>query len=309
MLGVGIDVGKYWLDLSRHDDRTVHRFRNNAAGIKQLIEHQSAWADVFVVLEATGGYEVPVLHALVQAGRAVSRVNPRQSRSFARASGQLAKTDTLDAIGLADMAHCMHQRLPRYVEPELWQSQLAAYVTRRSQLVLAIQQQEQQIAAFSLPALQKSAQRTLRALQNERAELEQQIIQLSTPRLTPAWRSLKGLGPVVQATLLSLLPELGALSRQQIAKLVGVAPLNRDSGTLRGQRHIFGGRARVRAVLYMATLVAIRWQPEFKAFYQQLRARGKVAKVALVACMRKLLVVLNARIRDERKNALANPVA
>ena len=302
MLGVGIDVGKHWLDLARQGDLHIHRFENNPAGIAQLIDCLARWPNLFVVLEATGGYEVPVLHALVNAGHAVSRVNPRQSRSFARASGQLAKTDALDARGLADMAHCMHARLPRFVQPQPWQSTLAAYVTRRAQLVLAVQQQQQQIATLNLPALQKSARRTLRALEAELADIDKHIAALTMPRLTPAWRSIKGLGPVVQATLLSLLPELGSLSRQQIAKLVGVAPLNRDSGTLRGHRGIFGGRARVRAVLYMAALVAVRWQPEFKAFYQQLRARGKLAKIALVACMRKLLVVLNARIRDERRN-------
>jgi len=301
MLGVGIDVGKYFLDLARYGDSRIHRFDNNSVGIGRLIEHLAGAADLFVVLEATGGYEMAVLHALVHNGLTVSRVNPRQSRSFARASGQLAKTDALDAIGLADMAHCLHLRLPRYIEPEPWQSTLAAYVTRRAQLVIAVQQQEQQITALRVPALRKAAQRTLCALNSERLELEQQILALCAPQLTPAWRSIKGLGPIVQATLLSLLPELGSLSRQQIAKLVGVAPLNRDSGTLRGQRRIFGGRARVRAVLYMAALVAVRWQPEFKAFYRQLRARGKLAKVAIVACMRKLLVVLNARIRDERR--------
>lgn len=300
MLGIGIDVGKYWLDVARYGDRSIRRFSNNPVGIAQLIQYLAAWTDTFVVLEATGGFELPALRAVVHAGHAISRVNPRQSRSFARASGQLAKTDALDAIGLADMAHCLHARLPRYVEPEPWQSTLAAYVTRRAQLVLVAQQQEQQIAALTLPALRKAALRTLRALHKERSELDMHIATLTAARLTPAWRSIKGLGPVVQATLLSLLPELGSLSRQQIAKLVGVAPLNRDSGTLRGQRRIFGGRPRVRAVLYMAALVAVRWQPEFKSFYQQLRSRGKLAKVALVACMRKLLVVLNARIRDER---------
>ena len=304
MLGVGIDVGKYWLDLARHGEPHIHHFTNDPAGIAQLIKSLIPGPDLFVVLEATGGFELPALRALVQAGHAVSRVNPRQSRSFARASGQLAKTDALDAIGLAHMAHCLHARLPRYVESEPWQSTLAAYVIRRAQLVIAVQQQEQQIAALTLPALRKSALHSLRALEKERSELDQHIATLTTPRLTPAWRSIKGLGPVAQATLLSLLPELGSLSRQQIAKLVGVAPLNRDSGTLRGHRGIFGGRARVRAILYMAALVAVRWQPEFKAFYRQLRARGKLAKVALVACMRKLLVVLNARIRDERRNGI-----
>lgn len=308
MHGIGIDVGKYWLDVARHGDPGIHHFRNDLQGIAQLMDYLAPWPDIFVVLEATGGYERLVLAAVLKAGYAISRVNPRQSRSFARATGQLAKTDALDAVGLAEMAHCMPERLTRYVEPQPWQSMLAAYVTRRAQLVIAVQQQEQQIAALTVSALRKSAMRTLRALEKEQAELEEHIAGLAAPHLTPAWRSIKGLGPVVQATLLGLLPELGSLTRQQIAKLVGVAPLNRDSGTLRGHRGIFGGRARVRAVLYMAALVAVRWQPEFKAFYQQLRSRGKLAKVALVACMRKLLVVLNARIRDELKNGIEVPV-
>ena len=305
MLGVGIDVGKFSLDLARQDRDTTERFGNDAQGIARLVAHLAAWGPLWIVLEATGGYEMPVLRALVRAGHAVSRVNPRQARNFARASGQLAKTDAIDARMLADMARCLHSRLPRYVEPAPWQTLLAAHVTRRAQVVLAIQQQTQQIGALTVAALSAAANRSLRALQRERDALDQQIAALSAPHLTPAWRSIKGLGAVVQATLLSLLPELGSLSRQQLAKLVGVAPLNRDSGTLKGHRGIFGGRAPVRAVVYMAALVAVRWQPEFKAFYQQLRARGKPAKVALVACMRKLLVVLNARLRDERLQTAA----
>ena len=301
MLGVGIDVGKFGLDVARADRDQVERFGNDAKGIGRLVAHLTSWGSVWIVLEATGGYELPLLRALVRAGHAVSRVNPRQARSFARASGQLAKTDAIDARMLADMARCLHARLPRYVEPTPWQAELAEHVTRRAQVVLAIQQQTQQVQALTAPALRTRANRTLRALQRERDALDKQIATLSAPHLTPAWRSIKGLGTVVQATLLSLLPELGSLSRQQLAKLVGVAPLNRDSGTLKGHRGVFGGRAPVRAVVYMAALVAVRWQPEFKAFYRQLRARGKPAKVALVACMRKLLVVLNARIRDERQ--------
>ena len=305
MLGVGIDVGKFALDLARQDGNAVEHFGNDVQGIERLVAHLASWGRLWIVLEATSGYEVPVLRALLRAGHVVSRVNPRQARNFARASGQLAKTDAIDARMLADMARCLQARLPRYVEPAPWQADLAAHVTRRAQVVLAIQQQTQQIHALTLAALRKVAHRSLRALLRERDVLDQQIATLSAPHLTPAWRSIKGLGAVVQATLLSLLPELGSLSRQQLAKLVGVAPLNRDSGTLRGHRGIFGGRASVRAVVYMAALVAIRWQPEFKAFYQQLRARGKPAKVALVACMRKFLVVLNARIRDERRLATA----
>ena len=299
MLGVGIDVGKHFLDLARHDQAGVTRFPNRPQGMTALVQHLRSWGPCWVVLEATGGYEMPVLQALVDEGIPTSRINPRQSRSFARATGQLAKTDVLDARGLADMAHCMHPRLPRYVPPASWQVTLGAFVTRRAQVVLAIQQQTQQIQAL-IPELQAPARTSLQALCDEAAWLDQRIADLSAPHLTPAWRSIKGLGPVVQATFLGLLPELGSFTRRQIAKLVGVAPLNHDSGTLKGHRAIFGGRASVRAVLYMATLVAIRWQPELKAFYTTLRGLGKPAKVAIVAAMRKFLVILNARIRDER---------
>jgi transposase len=300
MLGVGIDVGKYFLDLARHDQPCVSRFENTPSGMAGLLRQLTDWGNAWVVLEATGGFERPVLHRLMEAGYAVSRINPRQARNFARATGQLAKTDALDAKGLAHMAQCMFPKLPRYVAPAPWQAMLAAFVTRRAQVVLAIQQQTQQLQAMSLPELRALAALSLEALRAQCDALNDRIAKLAAPHLTPAWRSIKGLGPVVQATLLSQLPELGSLSRQQVAKLVGVAPLNRDSGTLRGRRGIFGGRRAVRTVLYMAALVAVRWQPQFKAFYQALKARGKPPKVALVASMRKLLVVLNARLRDER---------
>lgn len=300
MIGVGIDVGKMFLDLARHDLCRVQRFENSPTGIAKLIECLHQWGAIFVVIEATGGFEMPTLDALVRQSFPLCRVNPRQARNFARAQGLLAKTDAIDARMLADMAACLHHKLPRYVQPESWQRSLAAFVARRAQVVLAIQQQTQQLDHLTIPDIQKLARRSIKALQNELLALDKFIAERSKPHLTHAWRSIKGLGPVVQATLMSLLPELGALSRQQIAKLVGVAPLNRDSGSLRGHRAIFGGRAQVRSTLYMATLVAIRWQPEFRSHYQQLRQRGKLAKVAIVACMRKFIVVLNARIRDER---------
>jgi transposase len=306
MLGIGIDVGKFFLDLARHDQPTVTRFTNDAKGIAQLIESILAGGSGWVLLEATGGYEAPLLHALLQTGWPITRINPRQARNFARASGQLAKTDAIDARGLADMAHCMHPRLARFVPPEPWQATLAAFMTRRAQVVIAITQQSQQIERLAIPELAAIARASLQALRDELAQLDQRIAQLCTPHVTPAWRSIKGLGPIVQASLMSLLPELGSLTRQQIAKLVGVAPLNHDSGTLKGRRSVFGGRAAVRRVLYMATLVAVRWDPTFTVFYQALKARGKPSKVALVAAMRKFIVTLNARLRDEHAARLAD---
>jgi transposase len=302
MIGVGIDVGKAFLDLARHDLASSERFHNSRSGILRLVERLRQWKEAFVVIEATGGFEMPLLDSLVHEGFPVARVNPRQARNFARAQGQLAKTDAIDARVLADMAACLHHKLNRFRPPSPWQRNLAAFVTRRAQVVLAIQQQTQQLQSLAIPELQTLARRSIRTLRAELLILDKRIAELASPHLSRAWRSIKGLGPVVQATLMSLLPELGSLSRQQIAKLVGVAPLNRDSGTLRGHRGIFGGRPQVRSTLYMATLVAIRWQPEFKDHYQQLRQRGKVAKVAIVACMRKFVVILNARIREERLN-------
>ncbi len=309
MIFVGIDVGKASLDLARHDQTSVERFANTPQGIARLLARLAEWDPALVVIEPTGGYELPVLRGIVAADIPVSRVNPRQARNFARAQGQLAKTDAIDARMLADMGHRLDERLTRYVQPQEWQSTLAAFVGRRAQVVQAIGQQQRHLEHIHLKELQRLAQRSIKALTTERAALDLRISALCAEQLTPAWRSIKGLGPVVRATLLSMLPELGSLSRQQIAKLVGVAPLNRDSGSLRGRRAVYGGRAHVRSTLYMAALVAVRWQPEFKAHYQQLRARGKLAKVALVACMRKLIVVLNARIRDERTSTVGGAFA
>lgn len=309
MIYVGIDVGKASLDMARHDVAKVDRFENTPAGISRLLARLREWQPALVVIEPTGGYEMPALRAMVAADISVSRVNPRQARNFARAQGQLAKTDAIDARMLADMGQCMDQRLTRYVEPQLWKSTLAAFVGRRAQVVQAIGQHERHLEHIELKELQRLAKRSIAALKRELATLDGRIRAICADHLTPAWQSIKGLGPVIQATLMAMLPELGSLSRQEIAKLVGVAPLNRDSGSLRGRRAVYGGRARVRSMLYMAALVAVRWEPEFKAHYQQLRGRGKLAKVALVACMRKLIVVLNARIRDERIDAAGAAVA
>lgn len=305
MIGIGIDVSKAALDVAQTGRREDQRFENSRAGIARLIAWLPRGAHVRIVLEATGGYEQDVLSACLAAGVWVCRVNPRQARNFARAGGQLAKTDQLDARLLADMALRMHDRLRPYEAPAPWQAELAAWVTRRAQVVAAIQQHTLQLATIRLAALRVGVVKTLAALTQERHGLDREIERLRTPHLTPALCSIKGVGPVVQATLMAQLPELGKLDRRQIAKLVGVAPLNRDSGSMKGRRSVWGGRAPLRATLYMAALVAVRWQPEIKAFFLQLKARGKPGKVALVACMRKLLTILNARRRDELMAATA----
>ena len=302
MTAVGIDVGKRALDVAIFGEPKVHRFSNTVVGIRRLIRLLQDREDVRIVVEATGGYEEAVLAACAEAGLWIARVNPRQARHFARAIGQLAKTDNLDARMLAEMVQAFHARLRAHVPLAPWQTELRGWLRRRHQITEAIRRTRQQLA-MTLPAIRPLVKKTLIALQREQTLVDAAMKQLLQAHATPAMRSSKGLGPMFQASVLALLPELGQLRRQQIAKLVGVAPLNRDSGQSQGKRRIYGGRAEVRVALYMATLSAVRWEPVMKAHYQQLRARGKVAKVALVACMRKLLTIVNARRRDELRGA------
>ena len=302
MTAVGIDVGKRALDVAIFGEPKVHRFSNTVVGIRRLIRLLQDREDVRIVVEATGGYEEAVLAACAEAGLWIARVNPRQARHFARAIGQLAKTDNLDARMLAEMVQAFHARLRAHVPLAPWQTELRGWLRRRHQITEAIRRTRQQLA-MTLPAIRPLIKKTLIALQREQTLVDAAMKQLLQAHASPAMRSSKGLGPMFQASVLALLPELGQLRRQQIAKLVGVAPLNRDSGQSQGKRRIYGGRAEVRVALYMATLSAVRWEPAMKAHYQQLRARGKVAKVALVACMRKLLTIVNARRRDELQGA------
>lgn len=300
MTAVGIDVGKALLDVAVFGEFKVMRYPNTAAGIGRLLKALRERPAVRVVLEATGGYEDVVLDVCAKAGLWVARINPRQARDFARATGQQAKTDALDARMLAEMAHAFHARLRPHVPAPAWQGELKGWLRRRHQVIEAIQRTRQQLT-MTLPVILPLVRKTLAALRREQAAVDAAIKALLQEHTTPALRSSKGLGPQFQASVLALLPELGQLTRREIARLVGVAPLNRDSGQSQGKRRIHGGRAEVRVALYMATLSAVRWEPVMKAHYQQLRVRGKVAKVALVACMRKLLTIVNARRRDELK--------
>ena len=295
---VGIDVGKAALDLAVDGVSGVVRFANNAAGIRKLVARLGRLDDPRIVVEATGGYEETLLEACCDAGLWICRANPRQARDFARATGELAKTDAIDAALLALMARLLHERLRRHEAPHPWQRELRDWLRRRGQVVVTLQAQKQQTALTS-PAVRQLMARTIAALKRELAAIDAAMQALLKTHASPALRSAKGMGPIFQATSLALLPELGRLTRQQIAKLVGVAPMNRDSGQTTGKRRIRGGRAPVRVALYMATLSAVRWDPVMRAHYQQLRARGKLGKVALVACMRKLLTIVNARRRDE----------
>lgn len=299
MVGIGIDVSKPRLDLAVHGQPVAQSFANTPEGIGALIALVSMYPQARVMVEATGGFEQAVLKALAAQGVWVCLVNPRQARDFAKATGRLAKTDAIDAKVLAHMVAVLHGQMRAWVPAQPWRDQLAQWVTRRAQLVVMIAQQQQHIANVADKALRRLMGKTDRSLQNELKALDAAIARQTRPHLTPALTSLKGIGPVVQAMLLALLPELGRLNRRQIAKLVGIAPLNCDSGQHQGYRRIWGGRAAIRTGLYMATLSAIRWEPAIRSFFKQLRARGKLGKVAMVACMRKLLVILNARIRQE----------
>ena len=298
MIAVGIDVSKEVLDLGVHQEAKLQQYKNTPAGIAKLVRDLRRREGVRVLVEATGGYEEAVLAACAAGGLWICRVNPRQARDFAKATGQLAKTDALDARILAEMMSVLSDRLRRHEPAAEWGNELKSWLRRRNQVTEQIIANTQQLA-MALPLIAHGMKQTLAALRRERTVIDAAMKQLLAAHATPAIGSGKGMGPMFQIALLALLPELGHLDRRQIAKLVGVAPMNRDSGKHQGKRTIYGGRAQMRVALYMATLSAVRWEPEIKAHYQQLRARGKVAKVALVACMRKMLGIVNARRRSE----------
>jgi transposase len=295
---VGIDVSKAQLDVALRPEGR-YQVPHTEAGIGELVDQLRRVAPALIVLEATGGLEVPLTSALAAAGLPVVVVNPRQIRDFAKASGQLAKTDTLDAQLLAYFAAVMRPT-PRPLPDDQAQA-LAAVLTRRRQLIEMLVAEKNRLAG-ARPAIRKSLQAHITWLEHALAQTDTELTQAI--RQSPVWRetenllrSTPGVGPVLSTTLLANLPELGALTRHQIAALVGVAPLNRDSGTLRGRRSVWGGRGHVRTALYMGTLVATRFNPVIKAFYQRLCAAGKAKKVALTACMRKLLTILNAMVK------------
>ncbi|MCW5185419.1 IS110 family RNA-guided transposase, partial [Burkholderia cenocepacia] len=253
-----------------------------------------------VILEATGGYERACAVALAGAGLPVSVINPRQARDFARAMGRLAKTDRLDARALAEFAAVLHAQghQPRALASQE-QRELVALVARRRQLVAMLVSERQRLAVAHERA-RASIEAMIEALLAQLADIDndiQHVLQERYADLSALLQSVKGVGPTTASTLIAELPELGHLTRKQITSLAGLAPINRDSGTLRGQRHIFGGRASVRRVLYVAALVATRFNPLIRACYLRLVAAGKPKKVALVACMRKLLITLNAIAR------------
>jgi transposase len=298
----GIDVAKQHLDVCFTDTDT--RLSNDAAGWDALAAMLLAGQVDIVLLEASGGYERGVVCALQSAGISVARVNPRQTRDYAKAMGVLAKTDRLDARVLRDFANIVARdaKRERFITPvqDTQRAQLASLMTRRRQLV--------EIRVAEHARLEHAADKALKSIRALIKVLDKQIAQMDQDadehlnRHFKAQKDLldtvKGVGAVTVLTLCSTLPELGQLKRRQIAKLVGVAPLADDSGIRKGKRRIAGGRADVRKVLYMATLTATQHNPVIKQFYERLKQAGKLPKVALVACMRKLLTILNAMLRD-----------
>lgn len=297
---IGIDVSSQTLEIASSDRAKTWQLANDAGGIEQLLSQALALAPVLVVLEATGGYEFEAACALQAAGLAVAVVNPRTARDFARAMGALAKTDALDARMLAAFARVLHQHpeRERFVKPlaDAELQQLQALVLRRRQLVQMLTAERQRLR-LAHAAARPSIERVIEFLKQEISDSEAEVaahVQHHHAQLAQALASVPGIGAASVAVLLAELPELGKLDRRRIAALVGVAPVNRDSGQMRGQRSIWGGRADVRRTLYMATLTAVRYNPALKACYDRLLATGKRKKVALVACMRKLLTMLNA---------------
>jgi transposase len=300
---VGIDVSKGSLDVHILPENTAFSVPRTPAGLDDLVGQLQRRGPELIVLEATGGFEVMVAAGLAAAQLPLAVVNPAQVRAFARALGRLAKTDRLDAEVIALFAERVRPE-PRPIADEQ-SSQLAELITRRRQLVEMIGMEANRRQQARHPRILRGIDYTMQALQAALTELDHDIDELI--RRTPAWRenddllqSVPGVGPVTSRTLLAELPELGKLTRRRLAALVGVAPINRDSGQHRGVRAIHGGRSDVRNVLYMATIVAIRWNEAIRAVYQRLRERGRPFKVAVIAASRKLLTILNAIIRDQR---------
>ncbi len=297
---VGIDVAKAELEIAVRPHGTRWSVPRSEESLPQLVERLRSLAPARVVLEATGGLELPVAGALAAANLPVVVINPRQARDFAKATGRLAKTDPIDAAVLAHLGEALQPDVRPL--PDAATQELAALLTRRRQIVDMITAEKNRLAAASA-RVRPGISSHIAWLQTQLDGFDNDL--RSALRDHQVWRdkdallqSVPGVGPVLSVTLLAKLPELGTLGRRQIACLTGVAPLNRDSGQYRGARRIWGGRADVRSVLYMAALAATRWNPAIRAFHQRLVAAGKKPKVAITACMRKLLTILNAMVKS-----------
>jgi transposase len=297
---VGIDISKDHLDLHQLPQDRSANFESNTEGNSKLITYLKRRKPTLIVIEATGGYESQLAAELVTAKLNVAVVNPFQVRSYAKALGILAKTDAIDAKVLARFAQDVKPQ-PRPL-PDEHELELKALVMRRRQLIEMLVAEKNRLHRASANRVKQSLQRMVNTIQQQIDQLDKQI--KNSIQNSPIWRekdnllrSVPGISDKTSHTLLALLPELGKLNRRQIASLVGVAPMNRDSGLYRGKRKIYGGRKSVRNTLYMATVTAIRFNPLIKSFYERLISTGKEFKVAITACMRKLLVIINSMIK------------
>lgn len=298
---IGVDVSQARLDVAVRPSGETFSAPNDASDMDDLLKRLKGLGPALIVLEATGGFEIPLACAAGAAGLPVVVANPRQVRDFARAVGRLAKTDAIDADVLAMFGERVRPAIRPLPDEDT--RRLDAIVTRRRQLVAMITAEGNRLPSTPEP-LRRGVESHIQWLRRELEDMDRTLRE--EIRKTPLWRekddlmqSVPGVGPALSSSILAALPELGSLDRRQAAALVGVAPFNRDSGTLRGRRAIWGGRAAVRCTLYMATLAATRHNAVIRDFYQRLRAAGKKAKVALVACMRKLLVILNAILKSK----------
>jgi len=297
---VGIDVAKASMNVAVHQSEQRWSFTNDDSGIIQAVSTMQGLTPALVVLEATGGIELTLVAALAAAGLSVVVANPRQIRDFAKATGKLAKTDVIDARVIAHFAAAV--KPPLRPLPDDQAREFESILARRRQVVEMITAEKNRLSSTRSKLVVEFIKDHIAGLERELEKLDNNL--RSSVRGSTVWRekdnllrSVPGVGPVLSATLLADLPELGTLDRRQIATLVGVAPLNRDSGNFRGKRSVWGGRAKVRAALYMATVAATRYNPVIRTFYQRLCAAGKEKKVALTACMRKLLTILNAMLK------------
>lgn len=298
---IGIDVGKTWLDVSVWDQEDMRRVNNDEVGIGEILTWVAELEPQLIVVEATGGYEQRLVQAMLMQGVPVAVANPTRVRALAKATGKLAKTDVIDARLIAEYAFKIQ---PAVLAPKKAQEiRLKALVTRREQLIV-MRTAEQNRLGTALNSLQSDIREHIEWITDRIQALDAEIEQLIN--LLPEWRaqvqrldSIPGVGRITAVTVLAEMPELGQLDRQKIAALAGLAPFNQDSGKKRGKRRIFGGRKKVRRVLYMACLSAIKWNPVLRSLFHRLTLKGKLFKVAITACMRKLLTIMNAMTRDQ----------
>jgi transposase len=306
---VGVDVSKDRLDIALRPIGQVLTFSNDHIGIEKLVQKVAEVKPCLIVLEATGGYELALAAALMRGGMPAVMINPRQARDFAKATGKLAKTDKIDANILAHYAEAIQP--PVRPLPDERQKELSLLLTRQRQLVDMLAMEKNRLHNCPSTRVKTDVEAHIKWLKSQIKQLDKDVGSFIFE--SPAWRakdellqSVPGIGPTVSRVLIAYLPELGKLDRQKIAALAGLAPFNRDSGNMRGRRTIWGGRNRIRSLLYMAAVAALRFNPTIRAFYDRLVTAGKAKKLALTACMRKLLTILNAIVRTDSPWAINN---